>query len=322
MENEMNIRDFAEAVVKELKSIRPQMDATVQDVTKNNGVIRVGICIKDESSSIAPTVYLDEMFQSSLSPEKAAENVLYVYDHNKGPEFDIESFTDWERAKEKICMKLVGATGNQEIPHIDVADNLQVVFFVPVYLDENRNQGSITIQKNHIEAWGQDISTLYERALENTPKLYPKCLRGMSDVLSSLMGMDASEFVPDCEKEMMYVLGNKDGLFGASCLLYPDVLKDAEEKIGVFIIIPSSIHETILVRLTDEAEPEAFRQMICDVNTTQVSPEEVLSDRPYFFTGDGIKPFTNLKEFITEKTERRPELLESDLFQRILAKVS
>lgn len=301
------IKEYAEEVLKEIKDLRPEINASVQEVKKNNGVQRVGISVieGDEGTGISPTIYVDEMFDE-LTPAEAAIKVLDVLDNAPTPAFDVSNFLDWDKVKEKVRVKLVGVNGNQEFPHIDVAENLQAVFYVPAYLTDGGELGSIAIHQNHIDNWGVTVEELYEKALENTPRECPETLKGMSQVLAEMMGAEMAELM--CagllppEDEQMFVLGNKDAIFGAATLLYPDALKNAAKKIGFFIILPSSIHEVILVKATPDCDPDVLAGMIKEVNAGQVKPEEVLSDRPYYFNGREIKVFTGIDDALSDTT--------------------
>lgn len=80
----------------------------------------------------------------------------------------------------------------------------------------------------------------------------------------------------------MKVLSNTKRLHGAVCMLYPGVLKEMADRMGGdFFILPSSVHETILLPDAGEGLNGALRQMIREVNSTKVAPEEVLSDTLY-----------------------------------------
>ena len=85
----------------------------------------------------------------------------------------------------------------------------------------------------------------------------------------------------------MYILTNKSMVYGASAILYHDVLKEfsIEKESEKVIIIPSSVNEVIII--PDNAEipinAEHLREMIGEVNREQVSKDETLSDRPYVY---------------------------------------
>lgn len=55
-----------------------------------------------------------------------------------------------------------------------------------------------------------------------------------------------------------------------------------KEKKSLYIL-PSSVHEVILLPDNGEESPEELRRMIREVNREHVAPEEVLSDNLYYF---------------------------------------
>ena len=55
----------------------------------------------------------------------------------------------------------------------------------------------------------------------------------------------------------------------------------AQEMGNNFFILPSSVHEVILLPDTGNEDSEDLKKIINAVNTTQVAPEEVLSDTLY-----------------------------------------
>jgi hypothetical protein len=84
--------------------------------------------------------------------------------------------------------------------------------------------------------------------------------------------------------EKMYVLSNDRGINGASTLLYPNVLYDFASSIRMnFYILPSSIHECILVPDTGKLSKAALKEMVKDVNDSHVSADEVLSNEVYYY---------------------------------------
>ena len=85
-----------------------------------------------------------------------------------------------------------------------------------------------------------------------------------------------------CGDVPMMILTNTIRIHGAACMLYPGVLKKMAQRIGKdFFIFPSSIHEVILLPDTGKESSEALKEMIRNVNSTKVAPEEVLSDTLY-----------------------------------------
>ena len=88
----------------------------------------------------------------------------------------------------------------------------------------------------------------------------------------------------DEDRIPMYVLSNKQKLQGAACMFYPDILKNfAEEKNSDLYILPSSIHEVILLPAVGDLEKEGLLEMVTEINKTQVQECDVLADSVYYY---------------------------------------
>lgn len=103
--------------------------------------------------------------------------------------------------------------------------------------------------------------------------------------LASLLRSSFPGSVP--EEPPLYVLKNARNLYGASALLFDDVLYRAYETIGEsFYVLPSSIHELILVpaSIADGYLPE-LRQIVRGINSHEdfVPEEDYLSDNIYYY---------------------------------------
>ena len=126
------------------------------------------------------------------------------------------------------------------------------------------------------------------QALENIrhSEYFKPEFTGMSKVLGELTslipGMDE---MPE-QEEIMYVLSNHSNTNGASVIMDIYTLKDIYKQIGEFVMIPSSIHEWIIIRKRDAQDLDEIRSMINEVNSTQVDPRDQMSDHPYTFDGE------------------------------------
>ena len=208
---------------------------------------------------------------------------------------NVSNLTDFEKVKDSICYKLVNTEANsailKEVPHIDKLD-LSVVFYI--LISEQDDGGIVTamIKDSLAEAWGRSAEELFELAKENTPKHFKGSVRDMMSVLGDLTGyIDSTDVeieVSDCP---MYVCSNKQCMNGASAVLYDGLLEEFSKTVGNDLyVLPSSIHEMILVPVNDRFDPDELRAMVSEINTTQVAPDEVLSDNVYIYRrgADGI----------------------------------
>ena len=85
----------------------------------------------------------------------------------------------------------------------------------------------------------------------------------------------------------MYVLTNQCRRFGAAEILDKKTLRMVADQVGDgFIVLPSSVHETIVLPSKEEPEYGRLADMVRAVNDTLVEAEERLSDHVYVYSRD------------------------------------
>ena len=263
----------------------------VNDIMKNNGVILNGLTVMGEQCNISPTIYLNGFYEAYESGVMTlggvVDEVMEIYERNKvNQSVDMNSFMKYELVRDKITYKLVHAKKNYElltdVPHIRLHD-LAIVFQCLV-AEESMGNATILIHNAHLKLWGIDQKQLYQDAITNTPYLQPCEITAMQDIIRQLLEME--DDLPIEEGRMpMYVLSNKTRIFGAACLLYPDVLKNfAKELESDLYILPSSVHEVILLPADEVEDAAELVKMVCEINETQLKEEEVLSNSVYFYS--------------------------------------
>ena len=270
----------------------------VEKMSKNNGIVLTGLIIQEKKSNIAPMIYLDNFYQNYQSGETMAnvcKEIIRIYEEQKtSMEFDVRSITEFSKVKERICYKLVHAKRNQELlketPHFLFHD-LAVIFYVLVSQEEE-GLASITIKKDLQKIWKVDNNTLFQVALQNTQRLFRGSVAPIEVVLTELvaeqMGNEvAMEFYDMlvCEDAIpMYVASNHMKLEGAGVIFYKDLLRNFAKKVNSdFYIIPCSVHEVIFVPTSAALEPSMVKELVHEVNATEVAPEEILSDNIYYY---------------------------------------
>lgn len=278
------VKNYVEACIGDGYSI------LVQDVRKNNGIVRTGICIKDGEMNIAPNIYLDGYFAEYLDGrpmEAICRDVLRIYGQSRVQgDFDVSSVTDFRRVQGRICFKLVNAERNRkllsDVPYLPFHD-LAVVFYILAGGDLKGGVSTITVKKNIQDMWGVNIRMLYTAALQNTQRLFQSSLKSMSEVLEEMDGeeLDGGSGVGASFPIPLYVATNSRKFCGAAVLLYPGLLKCFADKEGDFYILPSSIHEVLLLPCSAGFGPEEIRSLVHEVNSSEVQPEDFLSDNIY-----------------------------------------
>lgn len=293
----MNYVEFCEDLVNEIKKyIGNDGDVRILPTLKNNGVVYDGIIIKTEKSRISPTIYIEpyyDMYKEGTAFSEIVGMIENCYEKNSNKQFDIDYFTDFESVKDGIIFKLVHRKMNDillaDVPNRDWND--LSICYCYVLKEFDSSEATILIRNEHMKMWGVDEKTLFEVACRNTPNLMPDKLCTMGTILSELISKNNS----DCDLCMddiefcdnMYVLTNEKAMFGATVILYTKYLKEIADKhkCGVYII-PSSIHEVILMPQNEYCDERAIREMIKEVNYTEVLCEERLSDNLYYYNPD------------------------------------
>lgn len=260
-----------------------QCQVFIRKLNKNNGLYVDSLYIHREGSQLSPSIELNSFYERYMDGESEREilrQIAELYENNMDCGFSLPvSIGDFSAISDRIIMRLVHYDKNQEIlqeaPHLKILD-LAITFRWLAYQDEV-GVSTALITNREMEAWDRDVEQLYELGMENTPKFFPARLRTMREVLRDYIdiGEDGGE---------VYILTNQIGIHGAICMLYESVLERFGRRIeGDFFILPSSIHEVILVPVTQYLKKEDLYQLVRQANNSIVSAEEVLSDSVYLY---------------------------------------
>lgn len=111
-------------------------------------------------------------------------------------------------------------------------------------------------------------------ALENTKRTLE--IKSMAEILGIPKG-----FGPD-----MDVVTTPTSTFGATALAFPDIFREYCEQHHTknLFIIPSSVHELIILDNDGAIDPGLLAPMIQSVNDTELEPEDILANHPYFYS--------------------------------------
>ena len=266
----------------------------VQKVNKNNGLVLDGLTILAEGVNVSPTIYLNGFFEEYLSDGAVAvaKRILAIYEANKPKEsVDISFFMDIEKVRPKIKMKLINYEKNKElleqIPHIRFLD-LAIVFMVVLGSGCDNGFASILIHNNHLDFWNMDAEDLYKLAMENTADDFE--IIPMKSIIEAIIDDESAGIIMDSAEIEMSILTNHSRLHGAVGIMHKEILNQymKETKADKVWIIPSSIHETLLIPCDLMPDMEYVKGMVKEVNATQVQPEEILSDNVYVYDGNEI----------------------------------
>lgn len=285
----MNFEKFANIVVTCISEYLEDVDVRVECMKKNNGLDLHGLVFHD-NVNISPIICIDSYYQEYEDGRSMGDimtEIMNVYQNNKLEDsVDISFFMDFNNVKASIIYCLVNYEQNQEllkeIPHYRFLD-LAIIFKVFLGMVMH-GVATILIRNQHLDVWNINQDVLMDLAINNTPKILQYEVLDMGTLKDKLFEMDNI-----VEDEMgleipMYVLSNTVKMHGAISILYKDVLKELSGKLNADLyILPSSIHETIIVPVMNDIVREELSEIVKDVNRSQLSREEILSDHEYFY---------------------------------------
>lgn len=284
----MKFKEFAQKIALAVEQ-RVYGTAEVHEVLKTNGVKRTGLAVTEREACISPLIYLEryyEEFCSGKNFDVIVQDVMEAYLAGKKAEPDVAGFTEWEKARRKVLVKLVNYETNTEllkaVPHRRFLD-LAEIYYIVVDIDEGQGMGSILIYNIHLERWGIGEEELSEAAYANYRSYLPAEIKGMGEIVEELAGIRMPQEDMAAMQEM-YVATNRWKLNGAAVILFPEMLKGLADRLECDLyILPSSVHEVILLAVRMEKKEE-LAEIVEEVNGTQVAPEEKLSDTVYRYS--------------------------------------
>lgn len=309
----MKYESFLSYITKNIKIIVGEnYTVKIHKVIKNNNIELDSLIITGDENNISPSIYLNSYYDEYLNGRPLSEiiyDIYAIYESNyKNINFDFDFFTDFKKVKNRLFYKLVNYNSNKkllsDIPHIRYLD-LAIIFYYGID-SELLGEATIIIHNNHLELWDIDTETLHSIAQNNTQALFPHNIMPMQDIIRELLisqfeqeellsathsSISFEAAANDILNQMhsdtdsyMYILTNTARINGAVCILYKDVLKNFSESINSDIcILPSSIHEVILLPYNEKVSTDELSHMVKDVNIHGVDASEILSDSVYIY---------------------------------------
>lgn len=297
------------------------------DFAKNNGLNLTGIVLIGESK-VSPTLYMNDAYEEYLAEKISLEQVVnsvgdyfvkylsghcnvsnamsafskMIYDYNLAKDYIIPAIVDVERNKEML----------KDVPYINL-ENLAIVYRImaPTTEDVTENYSGLVTNKL-CDLWNEEgnveisVNELHTLALKNARNLLPLHVLTMRDtmkkglvnrfVLVGISEADSQKLADAYLNDMgldnldnMYIISNNRHAYGASVILYTDVLANLYKEHGDLYIIPVSTDDLLVVS-TDYMDSEEILEMVKEANANGVLTEdEILSDSVYRYDESGLK---------------------------------
>lgn len=288
----MNYSEFVKVFMDTMKQhLGEEYQMKTELISKNNGVKLLALTIKHKEKNIAPVVYLEPLYMS-YQKGSALETIIKMVLGQMEKECALseeaaKKISSLDTASDRIAYRLVSKAENKElladVPWTEWND-LAIIYYL--HLGTSADKQITTIIHNHqARAWNVTADELFEIAKENTPKICPSTMGCLEHLLFG-WNEDEGEIVHENTRiPTLYVLSNENGINGAVCMLYDNVLKEFAEKMGSdLLILPSSIHEVLVLKYDEDMNVETYKDMVRSVNENDVPKEDILSNSVYVYT--------------------------------------
>lgn len=267
--------------------------ASINHVIKNNSVELDGICLHRAGDTLSPTVYLNHFYEEYLEgrPLHSILSEIAATLSSEVPELEVNTslYDNYDAIRHQIIFRLVNYERNEELltscPYLPFCD-LAITFRWLVHSDSS-GIASALITNKEMELWNITLEELYQTASINTRRLFPATIQPIQQLLSEYLDKDADiqELLDQTPDELqLFILSNEPRINGSTSMIYDGILADFTKKIKKDLyILPSSIHEVLLMPATKEIEEQALLNLVRDANRTVVGLPDILSDSIYRF---------------------------------------
>lgn len=323
----MNFKEFQDAVVKDLPDRLPgemqgvQMEIRHVDKLQNQSY--TGLSLQTDDNPMAAGIKLDSFFKKMNAGEPYSSILNQIADEAKSvlsdmPRIDVDILENYEQMKATLYVQVIPTELNkdmlQNIPHREMED-LSVVYRMKLGQDET-GTASVLMTNEIMGIYGITAEQLHKDAMENTALNQPPTLRNLADVMRELMGDMSAVFDFGAEeKPSMFVASVEGSVGGAGVIAYPDFMDQAAGQLGGdFFVLPSSVHEVLLLPDNGETNYRDLESMVREVNASEVLPEDKLSDNVYHYDSQDrvfelAEKFENRRQEREENNQERPSVL-------------
>lgn len=163
-----------------------------------------------------------------------------------------------------VCLQ---KKSDQEIIKADYL-NLEAFVRIPLITFADECLATAKANKEILETLDITEAELWESARERMKDRF--IVKSMTEMLGLPAFMDDGLLKVGTTKEKMH---------GASILMYPEVFDRITTE--DLYILPSSIHEVIIVKANGDFSPADLFSLVGEVNATEVEPNEVLGQAVY-----------------------------------------
>lgn len=299
----MSYEDFIYEVCGRLKDkLGEDYIVYPEEVIKPNDTILKGVMITKSKTSkkTVPIIYLEEYYKkykATNDMDGCVGSIIKMYKeatYKNMDEMIIDVF-DWNKVSSRIYPIIMSKKMNRKLlKNLVYTTYLDFAVCYTVRLNEivgDTNDDaivSIRVKEDMLKIWDINIEELHNKSLVNM-KNDGYNIKSMATVIKELMfncdgNCDCTiEEIENVESEM-YVLTNRSNIRGATGILNQELLEQfAEQFNSNYYILPSSVHEVILLLEGEDLNVAELNEMVRQINEDQVPREDVLEDHVNYY---------------------------------------
>ncbi|MGN0363867.1 MAG: DUF5688 family protein [Bilifractor sp.] len=283
----MNYEHFEKLLTTEItEKFEEKYDIRICTVPKNNGIRKRAIVLHDHKGVPLPLQYLDEyyhMWKTGLSIRHVANLLIHDYNRNLFMRRSLPEhfFRNYEEVRQNLQCRLISAEKNKEflreVPHQKWMD-LAIICVYELHADDY-SDCAIQIRNEHLALWDIDPEQIMKDAIKAAVRTDDILFEPLVRILEEELEED--DDLPDSP---LYLLSNKNRVYGAVNIALPGVTERIAKKLaGDYFIIPSSIHECLILPDDGTYSAKELNKMVSSINQTNVAEQDVLSDHVYIY---------------------------------------
>lgn len=289
----MNYREFVNCIEKGIRGFLPEelqnVSIEATEVEKLQGGSYYGLRIIPENRKIGMCINLEDTYKrvlAGMSFEEVMSEIcnILVDDIDSHREFETYDFGNYEVMKKHLMIQVVNTADNASrlasIPHREVED-LSIIyrFILDAGID---TEASVLLTNDLIANYNITEEQLYNDAMANSPVRFPATFGSIGSVLAGLTGCDPDFFEGD--HVPLFVLSCNQGVNGAGAVFYPGLLAEISAELGKdFYILPSSVHEVLILPDTGDIDVEHTKELVASINQAELPIADKLSDNVYHY---------------------------------------
>lgn len=323
-------QDFAKYVKDHIREYLPaeyqDADISIKKVTKSNDWMLTGLTILQPGEQVAMTIYLEpfaEQTEKGRPLDSIMQQIAKIQTNNKEQlPMDVSMLDNYKTVRPMLSIQLCDPETNREYlkdkPYTPCGD-LAAFYRVQIAADDE-GTASAAITEKMMQIWGISKEQLHKDAVQSESIRNPVRLYNMEDLISKITFSTGPDNLFTRKEPLniglmpLYVLTNQNKINGAGVLAQDGVLERVGRLIGSnFYVLPSSIHEVIIVPDNGNMRLSEMEAMVREINATQVAPKERLSDKVQYYDREAkILGCRQEKSVLEQLADKKTQVLQAE----------